>query len=114
MKRFLFVLLAIAAALLIVPFGVANRHAVPLTLDPMHGLQSAFLLEVPLSGLLFAAFMVGLVLGGFVTWLTQGKWRRTARLRTREAFQWRNEADRLTRERDAGVAGRLAAPGRSS
>ena len=98
-------LLALLAALVLIPFGVANRHAVPVTFDPFGQLNSTFAFDVPLALLLFVALMVGLVLGGLASWMTQGRWRRTARVKSREAFQWKAEADRLARERDASVLG---------
>jgi hypothetical protein len=47
-------------------------------------------------------------------WASQGRWRKAARLKAKEAARWHAEADRLTRERDAQAAGaakQLAAPG---
>jgi uncharacterized integral membrane protein len=104
-RRFVQMLLALLAALVLIPFGVANRHAVPVTFDPFSQLNSSFAFDVPLALLLFVAMMVGLLLGGLATWMTQGRWRRTARVKSREAFQWKAEADRLARERDASLSG---------
>lgn len=100
MRKLGWLLLAACAALIVVPFGVANRHMVPVTFDPFQRLESALSYEMPLSLLLFVTFMLGVLLGGFVTWRTQSRWRRTSRLRTREAYHWRSEAERLARERD--------------
>lgn len=111
MNRFLWLLLTIAVALVVVPFGIANRHMVVVTFDPVTRLQSALAYEMPLSLLLFVTFMAGLVAGGLVMWLSQGRWRQTARLRTREAYQWKSEAARLTRERDEAAAKALPASG---
>ena len=55
------------------------------------------------TSVLFAMLIVGVMLGGFETWLNQGKWRRMGRARTHEALRWKGEAERLLRERDAGV-----------
>ncbi len=104
MRRFIQVLFALLAALVLIPFGVANRHLVPVTIDPFGQLNSTFAFDVPLALLLFVALMTGLVLGGLASWFSQGKWRRTARHKSREAYQWKAEADRLVRERDQGVS----------
>ena len=114
MRRFFWLLLAVATALVIVPFGLANRAPVLVSLDPFGRATSALSIEAPLSLMLFLVFMIGLLIGGAAMWLSQSKWRRTARVRTREAFRWRSEATRLTRERDTGAekaigAGRKAA-----
>jgi uncharacterized integral membrane protein len=112
-KRFLWVLAAIAAAAVIVPLGVANRHRVPVTLDPFARLDSATVYDMPLSLVVFLAFMAGLLVGGFVTWRTQSRWRRTSRVRTREAYHWRSEAERLARERDEAQTPTLSSPART-
>ena len=105
MQRIIWLIIALAVAALVVPIGVVNRSPVTLVLDPFGRVPPAFSADIPLSALLFLTFMLGLLLGGVAVWLTQGKWRRTARLRTREVTQWRGEADRLTRERDGATAG---------
>jgi uncharacterized integral membrane protein len=102
---------ALAATVLIVPFGVANRHAVPLTFDPVGRLDSSFAYDVPLSLIMFLVFLAGLLAGAITMWLTQGRWRRTARQRTREAYRWKSEADRLARERDERVKAVAAGSG---
>jgi len=68
---------------------------------------------LPFYGFLFGALLIGVLLGGTATWLSQSRWRRTARVRSGEARRWQTEADRLMRERDAEVSARakaLAAP----
>ena len=58
--------------------------------------------------------LVGIVLGGIAMWISQGRWRSSARVQGRAAARWHAEADRLTRERDALTATgpkRLAASG---
>ena len=54
--------------------------------------------------LLLAALIIGVVMGGLATWITQRRWRRIARTRAADAARWRAEADRLSRERDANRA----------
>jgi uncharacterized membrane protein len=48
--------------------------------------------------------VIGIVIGGLATWVTQARWRRTARRRAAEAQRWQSEADRLARERQAAIA----------
>jgi uncharacterized integral membrane protein len=111
-RRFLWLLLAIATAIVIVPFGLANRSPVVVSLDPFGRASSGLAFEAPLSLVLFAVLMAGLLLGGLAMWLSQSKWRRTARVRTREAFRWRAEASRLTRERDTTAEKAIGSSGR--
>ena len=105
LKRILWLFLAILAALVIVPFGVINRHPVTVLLDPFARPQPLLSADVPLSLLMFVTFMAGLVVGGLVVWFGQGKWRRTARTSRREVHLWRSEADRLANERDKSASG---------
>lgn len=99
MRRFLTVLLVLIAAVVFMPLGIANRQPVTLNLDPFGRAASPLAIDMPLSLLLFLTLMLGLLAGGLATWLGQGKWRRTARHKSREAFQWKSEADRLARDR---------------
>jgi hypothetical protein len=92
-------------ALVIVPLGVVlialavvNREPAVLILDPFGGAESSFSLQAPFFLFLLGAFALGLVVGGIASWLTQGKWRRTAREEAREARDWRRQADRLENE----------------
>ena len=105
MRRFVTVLFCVLIAALVMPIGVANRQAVTLNLDPFGRAATPFAVDLPLSLLMFVLFMLGLLLGGAATWLSQGRWRRTARHKSREAYQWKAEADRLTRDQvEAGAA----------
>ena len=92
------------AAVLLATLAVANRHSVPLVLDPFNPQRPVISIDLPFYIFLFAALILGVVLGGVATWLSQGKWRRMARKRAHDALRWKGEADRLARERDAGVA----------
>jgi hypothetical protein len=96
-------ILALAGAALIVTLAVANKHTVPLILDPVSDKPILFI-ERRLFEYLLATLILGVVLGGFATWLTQSHWRRSARHRAQEAMRWQAEADRLARERDQGVS----------
>jgi hypothetical protein len=92
-------------ALIVVPLGavlvalaVVNRKPAVFVLDPFGGAEPGLTLEAPLFLFLFGAFAVGLVIGGVAAWLNQGKWRRVAREETRQARDWRRQADRLEKE----------------
>jgi uncharacterized integral membrane protein len=103
-KRILWLLVAFPAALLLVTFAVVNRHEVRLVLDPFRPENPVISLSLPFYAYLFAALIVGVVLGGMATWFAQSRWRRSARQHGRAAARWHAEADRLTRERDAAAA----------
>jgi hypothetical protein len=113
LKRILWLLIAFPAAALLITLAVANRHSVRLVLDPFRPETPVLSVVLPFYGFLFGALLIGVILGGTATWLSQSRWRRTARVRSSDAKRWQSEADRLMRERDAEVANRakaLAAP----
>jgi hypothetical protein len=114
LRRIVWLLIALPAGLLLVTLAVANRHEVRLALDPFRPDAPVLSLVLPFYAYLFAAMLVGVVLGGIAMWLSQGRWRRSARVQGRAAVRWHAESDRLTRERDALTAAgpkRLAASG---
>ncbi len=103
LKRALWFLLAVPVAVILVTVAVANREPVRLVLDPFRPEAPVLSLSLPFYAYLLIALTLGVVLGGVATWMTQSRWRRTARLRTQDAMRWQAEADRLTRERDSNV-----------
>ena len=104
LRRLIWALFALPLALVVVSLAVANRQSVRLVLDPFRPEAPALSLPpLPLYALLLGALIAGVVLGGFATWFTQSRWRRTARAKSQDAMRWQAEADRLTRERDQRV-----------
>ncbi len=122
LRRIVWLLVAFPAAAILVTLAVANRHAVRLVLDPFRPEDPVLSIDLPFYAYLLIALVIGVALGGTATWMTQSRWRRTARRRAQEALRWQAEADRLARERDqaalvarqqgAGGAKALAVVGR--
>ena len=107
LRRIVWLLVAFPAAAILVTLAVANRHAVRLVLDPFRPEEPVLWIDLPFYAYLLIALVIGVALGGTATWMTQSRWRRTARRRAQEALRWQAEADRLARERDqAAVAAR--------
>lgn len=97
MRNFFAGLVLVLLGVLLVALAVVNRMPVMLGLNPFDS-RSGFGIEAPLFLFLLGAFALGLVIGGLATWLSQGKWRKTARAEAREASTWRRQADRLEKE----------------
>jgi uncharacterized integral membrane protein len=98
-RRLVSLFILAPAAIILVALGVANRSPVQFTLDPFNPGNPLLSWQVPLFALIFAALIAGLLAGGLVTWLAQGRYRRLARDR-------KAEADRLLAE----AAKRASAP----
>lgn len=114
LQRILIWIVGFLAAIALVTLAVANRHAVRLVLDPFNPQKPALSAEMPFYVFVLGTLILGVVLGGLATWMSQSKWRRTARSRTQEVVRWKAEAERLGRERDSDVGNRkrLAIAGR--
>ena len=96
--------LGLPAAIILLTLAVINRHGVRLVLDPFRPDEPVLSLVLPFYAYLIGMLVIGIVIGGLATWLTQARWRRTARRRAAEAQRWQSEADRLARERQAAIA----------
>lgn len=101
MRRILTILFGFPLAVVLTGLAVANRQAVPLNLDPLRPESPAIApLVLPFYAYLLGALILGVAIGGLATWLSQGRFRQMARVRSVEARRWQAEADRLSRERD--------------
>jgi ABC-type dipeptide/oligopeptide/nickel transport system permease component len=67
--------LAIATSVI----AVANRGKVPLSFDPFNSAAPAILFQVPLFWIVLVSALVGLVLGGWSSWLAQAPLRQAQR-----------------------------------
>jgi uncharacterized integral membrane protein len=90
MKRFLEVIILLPLAIIGLALAVANRHAVTVSFDPFSS-TAAGAVEMPLFVVLIAAIILGVFVGGFFTWLSQGKHRRALRESRAEAARLRGQ-----------------------
>ncbi len=90
MKRILEVLILLPLAIIGIALAVANRHAVAVSFDPFSATATGAV-EAPLFVVLIAAIVIGVLLGGFFTWLSQGKHRRALREVRAEAAKLRSQ-----------------------
>nr|WP_244318557.1 LapA family protein [Roseibium hamelinense] len=82
--------------------AVANRHTVSLSLNPFDPQDPRLTVtDVPLFWIMFGCVLVGIVFGGIGAWAKQGRWRKEARVKRREADQWHKEADQLREQAQA-------------
>ena len=95
MIQFLKALILLPVAILVVLLAVANRAPVTLSLDPFSQEAPEFSTQLPLFAVIFAAVMLGVVIGGVASWLAQGKNRKSRRRLRRETRQLRHETEQL-------------------
>ncbi|WP_106753671.1 lipopolysaccharide assembly protein LapA domain-containing protein [Pannonibacter carbonis] len=119
MTRFLKNIILFIIALVLLPLSVANRHGVNISLNPFDPQDPRLTItDVPLFWVIFAAILVGILLGGLGAWAKQGKWRREARVKRSEADKWHREADQLravVADKSTTTGGpALPAPGKDS
>ncbi|WP_262030079.1 LapA family protein [Microvirga sp. Mcv34] len=95
MIRFLKALILLPVAILVVLLAVANRAPVTLSLDPFSQDAPEFATQLPLFAVIFAAVMLGVIIGGTASWLAQGKHRKSRRQLRRETRELRYETERL-------------------
>ena len=95
MVRFLKALVLLPVAVIVVLLALANRSPVQVSLDPFSQEAPEFAAEVPLYLVIFAAVLVGVLIGGVATWLAQAKHRRARRQYRREAQHLKVETERM-------------------
>ena len=111
LRRIVRLFVVLPAVVVLAAIGVANSQWVRLSLDPFRPDDPALSLELPLYAWLLGALILGVVVGGLATWMTQARWRRSARRGAAEADRWKAEADRLGREQQHEASRKLASAG---
>jgi uncharacterized integral membrane protein len=79
LRRIVAAVILIPLAVVIIAFAVANRHPVTVSFDPFGGNPPVASLTLPLFALVLIVLVAGVLIGGFASWLRQGKWRGAAR-----------------------------------
>jgi uncharacterized integral membrane protein len=108
LRRIIWFVVGVPAAVLLVTLAVINRHGVRLALDPFRPEEPLLSLVLPFYVYLVGMLLVGIVIGGVATWTTQARWRRAARRHGADAQRWQAEADRLNRDRQTAATRQLA------
>ncbi len=67
-------------AILLICFAVANRHWTSVSLDPINTANPWLAVSMPTFLIFFAGIFIGMIVGGSVVWMRQGKWRKQARM----------------------------------
>ena len=91
-KRLIKLIILVPVAVVLIALSVANRQSVQLSIDPFNEVNPSAAIDVPLFAALFAALVIGVVLGGMGAWLRKGKAVRIS--------QSRVEADKNQQQQD--------------
>ncbi|HEV7416907.1 LapA family protein [Tianweitania sediminis] len=108
LTRILLVVIVVPVAVILIALAVANRAAVPFTLDPFNPGNPALTIQMPFFIYLFLALILGVLIGGFAAWLRQASYRRLARQRGQEVETLRTSE---ARQSEAVVPPQPAAEG---
>jgi hypothetical protein len=113
LRRIFRLLVLLPAVIVLVALGLANDQPISLVLDPFRPTNPAISLRpLPFYLYFFGALILGVVIGGLATWMTQAQWRRSARRDAVETQRWKAEVDRLGREHQLEAGRQLASVGR--
>ncbi len=108
-RKLINILILAPVAIVLIVLSVANRDTVTLALNPFDPSDTLLSLSAPFFVFLFAAVMLGMIIGSLATWFKQGKYRKKARVEAREAVKWHTEADKQ-RERAETMTGQNTLP----
>jgi uncharacterized integral membrane protein len=103
MRRFFTVVFLFLLGVILVAYGVANRHDATFIWDPFIDEKFAPTIQAPLSVFLALALFIGVIVGWLAAWVGQGHWRRSARETHKEATIWKREAENLKRGLEAAT-----------
>lgn len=95
MATFMKYLVLVPLALVFALVAVANRAPVTFSLDPFTRDAASVGFSAPLYLIVLGAMAAGVALGGFATWLAQGRSRRAARAHRRQLEKLQAETEKL-------------------
>ena len=101
--RFIKILVLIPIAAIIILFSIANKGLVTVSLNPFPAdaastEMASLTYQMPLYLLIFLALLVGVLLGGVASWISQGKWRKKARDNQNLAARERHRAEAVEQQ----------------
>ena len=97
-------LVLLPLAIILILLSVANRQLVNFSLDPLNTETPAIAFTLPFFVFLFLALFLGMALGAFMTWFSQGKYRKALREKSYEANRLRREKEEMADEKSESSA----------
>lgn len=93
-KKLINIVILLPIAVILIVLSVANRHAVTLAFNPFDPADPVLSISAPFFVYVFVAVIVGMLIGSALTWWSQGRHRKRARVEAQEAARWQSEARR--------------------
>ena len=97
-RKFFWIVVMLPVGIILATLMVINRHSVSFVYNPFAAKEFAQKLEMPFFFYLLGALIIGTMIGGAATWFAQGRWRKAAKKRSREAYDLRKKADDLMQQ----------------
>ena len=91
MRRVLAWIVLAPVATVALLFAVANRRRVTVSLDPFSAEAPAYALDLPMFLVIFAALILGVIIGGISVWFGKMHWRMAAHRAEKELAQLKAE-----------------------
>ena len=91
-KKLVNLVILLPIAIILIVMSVANRQSVTMAFNPFDPSDQLLSVSAPFFVYLFAALIVGMLVGSAITWFTQGKYRKRAKAQKQEAARWQGEA----------------------
>jgi uncharacterized integral membrane protein len=98
MRALFRLLVLLPFALLLLGFSLANRNPVTVSIDPFSSGDGLPTFSIPLYFLFLGAMMLGVVIGGSSTWMSQSRHRKAAREASRKSAALKAENDALRKQ----------------
>ncbi|WP_174803721.1 lipopolysaccharide assembly protein LapA domain-containing protein [Martelella limonii] len=92
-KKLINILILVPIGVVLIVLCVVNRAPVSMALNPFDTGDKVLSVSAPFFVFILIAFILGIVLGSLATWFSQHKYRKSAKVKKREAAKWRAEAD---------------------
>ncbi len=110
MSRFLSILIGLPLCIIILALAVANRRLVTVSFDPFSADAPSLAMQMPLFLVVFAALLMGVLLGSGVTWLRHRRFRREAREHRRDVRKQEARQEEVRRKTEQAALSALALP----
>jgi len=93
--KFFKYLILIPVAIIFVGFMISHRHPVLINFDPFNANAPLYAIELPLYLIMIGAIILGILFGGIADWISQGKYRKTARIEKKKNRELVRETEHL-------------------